>query len=188
MSDLVRKEIHGSFETKNPTKNQVKKYKRHENELDNNSNATFVYVRSDLMSRIIKNCSGEKKTGEKKIHDFRCKLGFTLHDITMSKEESVTIKIIKTFSNQKILPQNSVLAYQIDLNFLEHKLAIEVDEKGHTDRDEKKENEREEKIKKELGCKFIRINPDAENYDIFVEIGKIQNYIIESTNWWQLNH
>ena len=182
MSDLVRKEIHGSFETKNPTKNQVKKYKRHENELDNNSNATFVYVRSDLMSRIIKNCSGEKKTGEKKIHDFRCKLGFTLHDITMSKEESVTIKIIKTFSNEKILPQNSVLAYQIDLNFLEHKLAIEVDEKGHTDRDEKKENEREEKIKKELGCKFIRINPDAENYDIFVEIGKIQNYIIESTN------
>ena len=43
----------------------------------------------------------------------------------------------------------------------------------------KKENEREEKIKKELGCKLIRFNPDAENYDIFVEIGKIQNHIIE---------
>ena len=26
----------------------------------------------------------------------------------------------------------------------------------------KKENEREEKIKKKLGCKFIRINPDAK--------------------------
>ena len=82
--------------------------------------------------------------------------------------------------NKKILPQNSVLDYQIDLNFLEHKLAIEVDEKGHTDGDEKKENEREEKIKKELGCKFSRINPDAENYDIFVEIGKIQVYIAQS--------
>ena len=35
--------------------------------------------------------------------------------------------------------------------------------------------------KKELGCKYIKINPDAENYDIFVEIDKIQNYIIEST-------
>ena len=44
----------------------------------------------------------------------------------------------------------------------------------------KKENEREEKIKKELGCKFIRINPDAKNYDIFVEIGKIKDYIAES--------
>ena len=99
----------------------------------------------------------------------------------MCKEESVTIKIIKVFSNEKILLQHSVLNYQIDLYFSEHKLAIEVDEKGRTDRDEKKkENEREEKIKKELGCKFIRINPDAENYDIFVEIGKIEGYIARS--------
>ena len=44
----------------------------------------------------------------------------------------------------------------------------------------KKENEREEKIKKELGCKFIRINPDAENYDIFVEIGKTNDFIAQS--------
>ena len=98
----------------------------------------------------------------------------------MCKEESVTVKIIKVFSSEKILLQHSVLNYQIDLYFSEHKLAIEVDEKGHTDRDEKKENEREEKIKKELGCKFIRINPDAENYDIFVEIGKIEGYIARS--------
>ena len=61
MSDLVRKEIHGIFETKNPTKDQVKKYKRHENELHNNSNATLVYVRSDLMSRIIKIVGLKKK-------------------------------------------------------------------------------------------------------------------------------
>ena len=76
--------------------------------------------------------------------------------------------------------KHSVLNYQIDLYFLEHKLAIEVDGKGHTDRDEKKENEKKKKIKKELGCKFIRINPDAKNYDIFVEIGKIKDYIAES--------
>ena len=36
--------------------------------------------------------------------------------------------------------------------------------------------------RKKLGCKFIRINLDAKNYDIFVEISKIQNHIIESTN------
>ena len=39
---------------------------------------------------------------------------------------------------------------------------------------EKKKNKREEKTKNELGCKVIRINPDAENYDIFAEIGKIR--------------
>ena len=43
----------------------------------------------------------------------------------------------------------------------------------------KKENEGGEKIKKELGWKFIRINPEAENY-IFVEIGKIEDYIAQS--------
>ena len=42
-----------------------------------------------------------------------------------------------------------------------------------TEMKKKKENEREEKIKKELGCKFIRINPDAKNY----EISKRNGYI-----------
>ena len=56
----------------------------------------------------------------------------------MCKEESVTIKIIQVFSNEKILQQHSVLNYQIDLYFSEHKLAIEADGKGHIDRDEKK--------------------------------------------------
>ena len=50
----------------------------------------------------------------------------------MSNEESVTTKIIKLFPNEKALPQHFVLIYQID--FLEHKLAIDFDEKGHTDR------------------------------------------------------
>ena len=56
----------------------------------------------------------------------------------MCKEESVRIKIIRVFSNEKILLQHSVLNYQIDLYFSKQKLAVEVDEKGHTDRDEKK--------------------------------------------------
>lgn len=38
--------------------------------------------------------------------------------------------------------QHSVLGYRIDLFFLEHKLAIEIDKKGHTDRDNGQENER----------------------------------------------
>ena len=101
MFDLVRKEIRGIFRTKNPIKDQIRKYKRREKELDHNSTATLVYVRSDLISKIIKNCIGEKR-GKNNINDFSCKLGFKLHDILMCKEESVTIKIIKVFSNKKI--------------------------------------------------------------------------------------
>ena len=66
----------------------------------------------------------------------------------MCKEESVTTKTKEVLLNKKIIPQHSVLNYKIDFNFSDHKLAIEVDEKGHTDRDEKNENEREEKMKK----------------------------------------
>ena len=36
------------------------------------------------------------------------------------------------------------------------------------------------KIERYLNCKFYRINPDAENFDIFFEISKIQNYITKS--------
>ena len=61
MPDLVRKEIWGIFRTKNPTKDQIRKYKRREKELDHNYTANFVYVRRDLMSKKIKNCRGEKK-------------------------------------------------------------------------------------------------------------------------------
>ena len=48
MSDLERKGIWGNLTSENPTKDQIRKYKRREKELDHNSTATFVYVRSDL--------------------------------------------------------------------------------------------------------------------------------------------
>ena len=44
----------------------------------------------------------------------------------------------------------------------------------------KKRQWKRRKNKKELGCKFIRINPDTENYDIFVEISKIKDFIAQS--------
>ena len=65
--------------------------------------------------------------------------------------------------------------------FSEHKLAAEIDKKGHTDRNKNEENERQTKIEKHSDCKFFhRINPDAEGFDIFLEIGKIQNDIAQS--------
>ena len=37
-------------------------------------------------------------------------------------------------------------------------LAVEIDEKGHTDRDFIFEKKRQEAPKKKLGCRFTRIN------------------------------
>ena len=77
--------------------------------------------------------------------------------------------------------QYSVLSYRIDLYFHKYKLAIEVDELGHNDRNIDYEIQRQRAIEKELGCVFIRINPDEKNFNIFKEINKIHRHIKKST-------
>ena len=73
--------------------------------------------------------------------------------------------------------QYIVLDYRIDLYFHDYKLAIEVDEKGHEDRNIGHEIKKQKAIEKELGCEFIRINPDEENFNIFKAINEIQRHI-----------
>ena len=68
--------------------------------------------------------------------------------------------------------------YRIDAYSLKYKLAIEVDQQGHNDRNIDYEIERQKAIENKLGCEFIRINPAKENLNIFVEIGKIQNSLL----------
>ena len=58
--------------------------------------------------------------------------------------------------------------------FSEYELVVEIDEKGHTDRNQIEENKRQINMKERLNCKFYRINLDVECFDIFLEISKIQ--------------
>ena len=88
---------------------------------------------------------------------------------------------MKPFTSEKMLLKYYLLGYQIDLHFPESKYAIEVDEKGHKDRNKYKEIERQKAIEKELNCEFIIINTVGEDFDMYVEIGKIYNYIDKST-------
>ena len=44
-----------------------------------------------------------------------------------------------------------------------------------------KMKKRKNKMQKELGCKFIRINPDHEKFNISFGIGKILRSISEKT-------
>ena len=91
----------------------------------------------------------------------------------MTQRQSILSKIVAVFAVEEIILQHKVLGYRTDAYFFKHKLAIEVDEKGHNDRNIDYEIERQNEIENELGCEFIRINPAKENFDIFVEIGKI---------------
>ena len=192
ISDLVRKEILGRCDAKEPTEKQIKEYKRSEAEIDTKSiyasNVT-KYARNDIIERIIKNCKYVKECNdginkmqkENQREGLRSLLGFKENDIFQSKEQSILSKIATIFSPEKIILQHYVLGYYIAVYFLEHKLAIEIDEKGHTDRNIDQEIQRQQALQKELGSKFVRINPDKENFYIFIEIGKLQDHIIKPT-------
>ena len=80
--DLLRKETWRTYETDNPTKEQIRKYKRREKELDNNSNSNFRYVRSDIIFKIIMHCRKTQKAVK-----FKTQLGFNPINLIMSEEE-----------------------------------------------------------------------------------------------------
>ena len=69
------------------------------------------------------------------------------------------------------------ILFRIDIYFTEYSLAVEIDEKGHTDRDLKFEEKRQEALEKKLNCTFIRINTSRENFDADYEASEIQTFI-----------
>ena len=111
---------------------------------------------------------------------FKSRLGFKYRDPIMTQQQSVLTKIREVFSTEEISFQHFVLGYRIDAYFLKYKLAVEVDEKGHNDRDLESEIERQEALEEKLDCQFVRINPARETFNIFNEINRIHDYIVKS--------
>ena len=90
-------------------------------------------------------------------------LGFRLHNVINTKDQTVINSIKDAFEGENIQTQYSGLGYRIDRYFHKYKLAIEVDELGHPDRNLSNETERQKAPEKELDCVFIRTNPDKKN-------------------------
>ena len=76
------------------------------------------------------------------------------------------------------------ILFRIDVYFNKFLLAVEIDEKGHTDRDLVFEEKRQEALEKKLGWKFIRINTSntKNGYDLDYEVGNIETFIHELKN------
>ena len=132
------------------------------------------FLSSDLALKVIMDC----RTGESR--NLKRNLEFRLHDVIDTKEQAVLKSIKDAFEGEDMQTQYSVLGYRIDLYFHKHKLAIEVDELGYTDRNLSNKIERQKALEKELDCLFIRISPDEKNVNIFKEINKIHRHIKKS--------
>ena len=107
------------------------------------------------MSTIIKRCRDEKKRGTRVIDGFRKKLMVLNSEISVCPEFEIKSKIGIIFVNENVLEEYSVKIYKIDpyfyenykekiqvhkkgceyILFLKYFLAVEIDEKGHPDRD-----------------------------------------------------
>ena len=76
------------------------------------------------------------------------------------------------------------ILFRIDIYFCEYSLAVEIDEKGHTDRDFTFAEKRQKVLEKKIGCKFIKINTsNAKNgYDLDYKVGNIEAFIDEFKN------
>ena len=131
------------------------------------------FLSEDFGIQVIMDCRTVKAI------EFRKCLGYNQQDPIMAQEQSILTKIRSTFANEKIF-QHFALGYRIDAYFPKQRLAIEVDEQGHQDRDFECEIGRQKALEKELGCKFIRINPAKENFDVYNGIGRIQVFVSES--------
>ena len=83
-----------------------------------------------------------------------------------TKEQTVISAIKDAFEGENMQTQYSVLGYRIDLYFHKYKLAIEVDELGHNDRNIGHETQKQRALERELDCVFIRIDHDAVDFSI----------------------
>ena len=152
-------------------------YKKHRYELVDEpiKQPNRKFLRIDLALKIIMDCRTDESCSLKR------NLGFNLHDVINTKEQTVLRSIKDAFEGEDMQTQYTVIGYRIDLYFHEYKLAIEVDELGHTNRNINNEIERQKALEKELNCVFIRINPDEKDFNIFKEINKIHRHIKKSS-------
>lgn len=83
-----------------------------------------------------------------------------------TKEQETMNVLLASFSNYNPKTQYKVGNYRVDLYLSDSNIAIECDELGHRGYCEVDEAIRQSYIEQELGCTFIRFNPDAENFNV----------------------
>ena len=147
--DLIDKEIKGKYGVKNMgdlTKQQIRKYRIDRAKLIKGSKDS-MYVHEDILIPVIL----QSRLSNSKTIKFRADLGLNQIDLILKKEQSVVIPLLKAFSAEKIKLQHKALKYKrlrTDMYFSEHKFAVKIDAKGHTDRNQDKESERQTKNRK----------------------------------------
>ena len=120
-------------------------------------------------------------------YEVKSKIGTIFINEEVLEEHSVKIYEIDPYfqenCNKKIRTDKNGCAYilfRTDVYFTKYFLAVEIDEKGPTDRDLIFKEKRQKTLEKKLNWEFIRINTSRENYDANYEASRIQTLISNS--------
>ena len=110
---------------------------------------------------------------------FKSKFGVNQHDKVLRKQQSLGLRLKKLFPNENILEEYFALHYRTDFTFKKHMLVVEINEKGHVDRDPDYEKKRQKELEK-LGYHLIRISPDKPGFDDYEDFSRVNTYIADS--------
>lgn len=118
------------------------------------------------------------RSNKKDAIELACILGLETNTLFYATKEQHTLSIISAaFSHVEQETQHFVGIYKIDLYFPKYRIAVECDENGHNHYSRCKEIERQHFIEDELGCIFIRYNPDADDFNVGTVINRIMRAI-----------
>ena len=111
--------------------------------------------------------------------NFAKQLGIDVHAYKFEFAEGTTIgSLMQAFAGQAMTTQFMVGSFRVDLYFTEHKIAVECDEYGHSDRDPQAEADRQDFVTKQLNCQWVRFNPDCKNFSMMKVINQIMCKIL----------
>ena len=130
-----------------------------------------VFVQNDLAERKIKS---------HKVLEFKRKLGFDNNKYSFD-EKYIISALPAAFEGKTMHTKYCVQNKRLNLYFSEHKFGIEIDEYGHVDRDFEYEQIRQLMIEEQVGCKIIRTDPDAADFNIYRIIYQVRMSIKQST-------
>ena len=110
---------------------------------------------------------------------FREKFGANQHDKVLRKQQSLVLRLKKLFPNEEIIEEYFELHYKTYFTFKKHMLVVEIDEKGHVERDLDYERKRQKELEK-LSYHLIRINTDKPGFHDYHKFGRVSAYIAKS--------
>ena len=93
-----------------------------------------IFIKNTLAVEITKSSA--------KTQAFRDKFGVNQHDKVLGKQQSLVLRLKKLFPNEDIIEECFALHYRTDFIFKKHILVVEINEKGHIDRDPNYERKR----------------------------------------------